>query len=305
MTETIFVQIASYRDPELIPTILDCIAKASNSDRIHFGICAQYDPLTEDLEELLFIHEHIKIGFKHYKDSKGACWARSLAQSLYGNETFSLQIDSHTRFVEGWDEHLISMWKSLKDDKAILTAYPGKYYPDKPESEWPIEAPTTCNVTDIIKGRFKQRGEFISSHLQLDRPLRGVALSAAYIFTVGSAVTEVPYDPYLYFDGEEMAMCLRYYTHGYNLYHPNKVFIHHYWTREGYKHHWDDHEDWTDLENKSVDRLQQLISGDDSLGKYGLGNIRTIKEYQDYSGIDLELGIVHERRLKNYEPNIQ
>lgn len=300
--ETIFVQIASYRDPELIPTVLDCIKKAADPDRIHFGICAQHDPVKDDLEDLLFIHEHLKIKFVHYKDSKGTCWARSQTEMLYANENFSLQIDSHMRFVNDWDIKLIDMWKSLKDGRAILTAYPGKYYPDKPESEWPIEAPTTCNVTDIINGKFKQRGEFINNHTQLERPLRGVALSAAYVFTTGNAVTEVPYDPYLYFDGEEMAMCLRYYTHGFNLYHPNKVFIQHYWTREGYKHHWDDHEDWSELENVSVDRLQQLIKGNKSLGKYGLGEVRTIKDYQNYADIDLELGVVHDRRLKNYEP---
>jgi hypothetical protein len=38
------------------------------------------------------------------------------------------------------------------------------------------------------------------------------------------------------------------------------------------------------------------------LGKYGLGEVRTIKDYQNYADIDLELGVVHDRRLKNYEP---
>ena len=40
--DKIFVQIASYRDPELIPTIKDCIAKAKYPKRLTFGICWQH-----------------------------------------------------------------------------------------------------------------------------------------------------------------------------------------------------------------------------------------------------------------------
>ena len=40
----IFIQIASYRDPELVPTLRDCIANADNPSDLVFGICRQYDP---------------------------------------------------------------------------------------------------------------------------------------------------------------------------------------------------------------------------------------------------------------------
>ncbi len=39
----IFVQIASYRDPELLPTIRDCIDKAKYPENLTFGICWQHD----------------------------------------------------------------------------------------------------------------------------------------------------------------------------------------------------------------------------------------------------------------------
>jgi hypothetical protein len=42
--ETIFISIASYRDPELLPTLRDCIANAKQSDRLVFGICRQFHP---------------------------------------------------------------------------------------------------------------------------------------------------------------------------------------------------------------------------------------------------------------------
>ena len=41
--DTIFVQIASYRDPQLLPTLRDCIAKATRPDLLRFGVCWQRD----------------------------------------------------------------------------------------------------------------------------------------------------------------------------------------------------------------------------------------------------------------------
>ena len=40
----IFIQIASYRDPQLIPTIKSALENAEFPERIHFGICRQYNP---------------------------------------------------------------------------------------------------------------------------------------------------------------------------------------------------------------------------------------------------------------------
>ena len=42
----IFIQIASYRDPELNKTLEDCISKSKNPENLVFGICWQHS--TED-----------------------------------------------------------------------------------------------------------------------------------------------------------------------------------------------------------------------------------------------------------------
>lgn len=299
--ETIFIQIASYRDPELIPTVLDCIEKSSNPQRLYFGICAQYDPLEDNLEDLLFVHSNIKLKFINYTQAKGTCWARSVAQSLYSGETYSLQIDSHMRFTKDWDIKLIDIWKSLNDEKGILTAYPGKYYPDEPESEWPDEPPTVCGVYRVHKNQFKQRGYFFRE--DEDRVLNGVALSAAYIFGSGKLVTDVPYDPNLYFEGEEMSLALRLYTSGYNIYHPNKVILFHYWLRHGQPRHWTDSKDWGEYQKTAIKRINSLIGlDDDDLGIYSLGNVRTLEDYKNYSGIDVVNGGIHTSRLESLEP---
>ena len=38
----IFVSVASYRDAELVPTVLDALAKAQHPERLLIGICWQH-----------------------------------------------------------------------------------------------------------------------------------------------------------------------------------------------------------------------------------------------------------------------
>ena len=110
----IFIQIASYRDPQLIPTIKDCIKNAKKPEKLVFSIAWQHS--TEDswdnLDEFKS-DDRFKIVDINYEDSKGACWARNQLQQNYDGEEYTLQLDSHHRFVENWDEELIKMYKQL------------------------------------------------------------------------------------------------------------------------------------------------------------------------------------------------
>ena len=45
--ETIFVQIASYRDPQLIPTIEDMLSNAKNPNNLRIAIAWQHSPEDE------------------------------------------------------------------------------------------------------------------------------------------------------------------------------------------------------------------------------------------------------------------
>ena len=125
LMETIFVQIAAYRDPQLIPTIDDCISNAKHPSRLRFGICNQ----TDDLSELsTYSGDHrFRITCVSHEDSNGVCWARNLIQTQhYDDETYTLQLDAHHRFVKGWDEKLVSMLRHLQSkgiEKPLITSY--------------------------------------------------------------------------------------------------------------------------------------------------------------------------------------
>jgi len=70
----------------------------------------------------------------NYKLSKGACWARNLLQQQYDYEEYTLQLDSHHRFIQDWDVECIGMIKQLQEkghEKPLLTSYISSFDPDK------------------------------------------------------------------------------------------------------------------------------------------------------------------------------
>ena len=83
----IFVQIASYRDPQLVHTIKNMIENAKNPNNLRFGIARQFHP-DDKFDDLSEYDEdkRFKIINIPYQESKGVCWARNLTQQLYDGE---------------------------------------------------------------------------------------------------------------------------------------------------------------------------------------------------------------------------
>ena len=94
----IFIQIASYRDPQLIPTIKDAISKAKNPENLIFSIARQFHPNDkfDDLSEYEN-DNRFKILNIPYEESKGVCWARNLTQQLYDGEEYTFSYEISTR----------------------------------------------------------------------------------------------------------------------------------------------------------------------------------------------------------------
>jgi hypothetical protein len=131
---TIFVQIASYRDPQLIPTIKNMLENAKRPKNIRLGIARQFHPEDgfDDLSEF-DSDKRFRILNIPYEESTGVCWARNLTQQLYEGEDYTLQIDSHMRFEKDWDDTLIKMIKQLQKKehkKPLLTGYVSSFDPE-------------------------------------------------------------------------------------------------------------------------------------------------------------------------------
>lgn len=296
---SIFVSIASYRDPETPHTLADLYAKASFPERIFCGVLWQLVPGEDD--DCMVIAENVpetQIRSKnvHPKDSFGACWARHrILTELRRDEAFVLQIDSHMRFVEGWDEKLLAMWQNCSSDRAILSTYPVAYVPPNELGAKAITIlyPSQFNHRGILT--FKARSEDYSLRSECPRP--NAFVSAGFLFGPKDAFDEVPYDPYLYFHGEEISLSARFWTHGWNPFTPNEVLIYHFYGHsEQRPRHWSDNPAWGNLDARSLTRLRHLFGIEQSVDsgvieaieKYGLGAARTLEEYESYADINLK-----------------
>ncbi|MDH3929680.1 MAG: UDP-N-acetylglucosamine-transferase, partial [Deltaproteobacteria bacterium] len=112
---TMFVQIASYRDKELLPTLKDMLEKADRPELLHVCICWQHHPddKWDNLDEYKD-NKNFNILDINSDDSQGACWARHSIQQHYKGEDFTFQLDSHHRFINGWDTDLKNMYAGLE-----------------------------------------------------------------------------------------------------------------------------------------------------------------------------------------------
>ena len=308
----IFVQIAAYRDPQLIPTIKNMLENAKKPKNLRIGIARQFHPEDgfDDLSEYEN-DERFRILNIPYTESKGVCWARHQVQQLYKGEEYTLQIDSHMRFEKDWDDTLIKMIKQLQKKgykKPLLTGYVSSFDPEN-DPEGRVQEPWR-----MAFDRFTPEGvvfflpETIPGWEELKEPITARFYSAHFCFTLGQFSTEVQHDPEFYFHGEEISITVRAYTHGYDLFHPHKVVIWHEYTRKGRTKQWDDDKDWYKRNTACHVKNRQLLGIDGE--KYSgdtlewFGTERTIQDYEKYAGILFETrGVQQETIDKKYPPN--
>ena len=308
----IFVQIASYRDPQLVPTIKSMLENAKKPKNLVIGVCRQYHPddKFDSLEEYKN-DERFRVLDILYSESKGVCWARNQVQQLYKGEEYTLQIDSHMRFEKNWDDEFIKMVKQLQKKgykKPLLTGYVSSFNPDNDPQER-IKDPWRMAFDRFIpEGAVFFLPETIPNWNQMTEPVTARFYSAHFAFTLGEFCNEVQHDPEFYFHGEEISIAARAYTWGYDLFHPHKVLIWHEYTRKGRTKQWDDDKEWVRKNEHSHKKNRQLFGMDGEemidMGKYGFGKIRTLSDYEKYSGLLFSKRAVQQYTLdKNYPPN--
>jgi hypothetical protein len=309
----IFVQIASYRDPELLPTLKDCLINAENPDNLVFSIAWQHseDDEWDNLDE--FKNDpRFKIIDINYKRSKGVCWARNLLQQQYNNEEYTLQLDSHHRFTKNWDTELILELKKLQEKgykKPMLTGYIPHY---EPGSELSNRESTPWRMNF---DRFSPDGNVhflpssIDDYKERTEPVGARFYSAHFCFTLGQHAIEVPHDPEYYFHGEEISVAVRSFTWGYDLFHLHRTLIWHYYTRRGAIKQWDDDKKWPQRNDYCYYKNRKLFGMEQdnnniNWGDYGFGPHRTLEDYEKYAGISFKKRGVQQYTLEEkYPPN--
>lgn len=300
----IFVSICSYRDTKCTATVESCFKMAKYPENVFIGLCQQNAPgdvecVSDDNEFLKKYSNNIRIINVNHYEAKGPTWARYLCSTLYRGEEFFLQIDSHSLFAKDWDVHSISQIKTLKSrgvKKPVLSHYP-RSYDDHSKDQ------SDNNVTRICQAFFNTRGMISFKGAEFKSITNGELVetpfvAAGMIFCEGYFMKELPFDPHLpyLFVGEEIFLSARFWTHGWDIYSPNRNIVYHYYTRPDDNKIWTDNPTYSDI--PAFNKVKMLMNLKNSkevvpdyvtfnIIKYGLGTTRSLNEYYKFAGIDI------------------
>lgn len=295
---SIFISIASYRDPELENTIHSAIDKANNPEDLHFGVVLQCT--RREMPNLEFV-KNLSVLTMHPKDAKGAGYARSEAMKLYNNQDYYLQIDSHTRFVDGWDSICIEELNKARiiadNNKIILSYFPSPFLVElngkiafvknhKKIKDYPTTQAPILNK----QGKWTAlRSDFKDKHRK--NPELSKTVLGGFIFSAAEIINEVPYDPEISFFGEEICFAMRAWTRGWDIYSPSKDIVYHFYHRGTYPKIWKDAQvrlvSWKDIELASQEKQKNVLCGIED-GIYGAGKARSLKQYEKFVNISFK-----------------
>jgi hypothetical protein len=188
--------------------------------------------------------------------------------------------------------------------KPLLTGYVSSFDPDN-DPAGRIEAPWKMNFDRFIpEGAVFFLPATIDDYKERTEPIPARFYSAHFAFTTGKFVEEVPHDPEYYFHGEEISIAVRAYTWGYDLFHPHKTIVWHEYTRKGRTKQWDDDKQWVSKNVHCHTRNRKLFEMDGEVkdinfGIYDFGSVRTLEDYERYSGLSFKKRAVQQYTVDN------
>lgn len=294
--KTILVEIAAYRDDELPKTVASLLTHAKYPQRLRFAIVHQFGPETARLLDSYKGDDRFRIHDMSWREARGVGVARRICNDMYENEDFYLQIDSHMRAQQDWDQRLENEWQTLDDKQAILSSYPPAYKYDEADQEvYVVSKPNRLVVHQIYAGfipiffgkelpeRVSSRGSFVAGGLQ---------------FGPGRVCREVPYESRICFIGEEFVHSLRLYTAGYHVYSVRDQVLSHLYIRSRHQknvhHFWKDFQAdtelaqvYTDMNTLSLQTVRDYFAGHESVASDDL------RSFENFAGVDTGALRVH------------
>lgn len=283
---TIFLSIASYKDGQLHKTIESAIKHAANPSRIFIGVNLQ-DSHQCYRDLLSKSYPNTKVLFTPFDQSKGVVQARrKLIDELYEDEDYFLQIDSHTRFKDNWDNILINQIHSIPNSKVIISTYPNEFtYPD-PNMEYlklPYNAPLVFDnfINDNRRdNRFKPRN---LGPLKDYDVVDNKRVAGGFLFTDARWIKEVslPKDGIIC-TGEEDYMTYLSYLKGWDFKLPSEAVVwHNYdWKDRKGKPYRSHNTNLGKVEDRAVDIINDVLFNQ----KYA----RSLDELEKFLGLTLK-----------------
>ena len=285
--QSIFVSVASYRDRLCLQTVKDMVAKAKRPELVFVGVVQQNkydstDTQVHEREDCTGVdHPNVRVTTLNYTEARGPCYARYLSSGLYQGETFVLQIDSHTTFVQDWDDKLVGMMRTIGRNGVL------SYYPNADDGT--ASADFISYIANVNMNTDPQMPVFGAETNTTGRLKRSVGVAGGFMAMRGEVLQQIPFDPSLdnLFMGEELLYAARLFTHGLDVYSPAEHLAFHFYTRTDEPKYWDDlkafHNSETDKDPKQrVYEILGLHGRSPEFGKYSLGKRRSIQSYFDW-----------------------
>ena len=241
-----------------------------------------------------------------------------------------MQIDAHTDFRQGWDTSIVEMMKKTPSYPfSVISNYPPGGKPESKDawarvdsrsrSSYPPSALCSCTFEDAGGSHMTVR--LGQSDRQLDAardefehglkvPRHSCFVAAGFYIAHGSIVKNVPFDPFLpyLFMGEEIALTVRFWTSGYDIYAPSVDVLRHEYVRKEHPKFWETvtmvfsnggiHNALTDL---IIPRVQHLVQFPEAkspdqvdppslllrMSEYNVGTVRSVEQFTSMMGMDL------------------
>ncbi len=331
---TIYISVASYRDPECQPTVDDIFLRAEHPERLRVAVVEQrvegedddfipmcgkpVKPCEKDPEQPMCKYGHlVDVFVVPAVLSIGPVFARHLANRMYRGEYFAMQVDSHVRFIHHWDSDLISQWESANNEMGIMTTYlsdiTNSIDPVTFENKHP-NRPIMCKTDYEGRGKLKhlRHGQQPEGPPGIHgEPTLHPFWAAGFSFARGHFVVQVPYDQYepMVFQGEEIFMGLRGWSYGYDFYTAEtSVAFHMYAIKENktkrkkVKLFWENSNLYPGSAVQGMKRLNGIIGTGDhgdifynaEEKEYGLGKVRPKEQFYKLYGIHTETKTVED-----------
>lgn len=263
----------------------------------------------------------VRVLYVNETESNGPTTARYFASKLWGGETYFMQSDAHLRFAPEWDRLYIEEVKAAKSyPKAILSSYPPGFNEGDPPYQGGSTGTRLCTCTfsdSDVEHKILRINTGNSCHGPDGAPTQIAYIAAGFFFARGEFLVDVPFDPFLpwCFMGEEIALSLRAWTHGWDIYAPRKNLIAHQYRpgRMGLPKFWENTGRVfgrpgpgfnTKLQTITIQRIKYMVgyteSTQEELQKhdwnvvltdfehYGPGDVRSMKEFLEHTSIDVK-----------------
>ncbi|KAH9593277.1 Glycosyltransferase [Trypanosoma melophagium] len=227
------------------------------------------------------------IRVRHIRPSAayGPTYGRYMGMLLYRGEDYALVLDSHNRFVYGWDIRIVAMYIVQEHPKLVLSHYPESYLESEGDA-FQFERKSTAylcraqflqsagylrlsgiaiNSLSPFKRNNRYLYPYVIAELHLNesipRPLPQPWAAGGFLFANATIMREVPFDPHLpyIFDGEEIMYSVRLWTHGYDIHSPMRGICFHFYGRKDQPKLWLETPRWNAVQGQSRKRIQYLL----------------------------------------------